>query len=421
MWMGMWISGMGLAATQGGEAPPLKWFKGNTHTHTWWSDGDSPPETVAAWYKEHDYDFLVLSEHNILAEGVKWYPIKEKNQKAALATYREQFGDDWVQTRTHDGKTEVKLKTFREYRSLFEDAGKFIFIEGEEITDLYAEKHPVHLNGLNLTELIPPQGGASVAEMIQRNVDAVLDQSIKTGQPMLVHLNHPNFYWAVRVEDIIPIRGEKFFEVYNGHVAVRNYGDDLHPSLERMWDVVLAKRLGEKNLPVMYGVATDDAHTYTSWGIRDENPGRGWVMVRARRLTPNSIINAMNSGDFYASTGVTLRDFAFDGKTLKVEIDPQPGVKYTVAFIGTKKGFDPKGTPRSTDKDAYVSMRYSDEIGVVLSETAGTSASYTLTGEELYVRAKITSDKKQANPYGQGDLEAAWVQPVVQGESIEKE
>jgi hypothetical protein len=66
-------------------------------------------------------------------------------------------------------------------------------------------------------------------------------------------------------------------------------------------------------------------------------------------------------------------------------------------------------------------MRYSDEIGVVLSETAGTSASYTLTGEELYVRAKITSDKKQANPYGQGDLEAAWVQPVVQGESIEKE
>ena len=22
------------------------WWKGNTHTHTWWSDGDSPPESV---------------------------------------------------------------------------------------------------------------------------------------------------------------------------------------------------------------------------------------------------------------------------------------------------------------------------------------------------------------------------------------
>ena len=29
-----------------------KWYKGNTHTHTWWSDGDSPPETVVKWYKE---------------------------------------------------------------------------------------------------------------------------------------------------------------------------------------------------------------------------------------------------------------------------------------------------------------------------------------------------------------------------------
>ena len=39
----------------------LRWFKGNTHTHTTESDGDSSPEYVARWYKEHGYDFLVLS------------------------------------------------------------------------------------------------------------------------------------------------------------------------------------------------------------------------------------------------------------------------------------------------------------------------------------------------------------------------
>lgn len=42
----------------------MRWFKGNTHTHTTMSDGDSSPEEVARWYKSHGYQFLVLSDHN---------------------------------------------------------------------------------------------------------------------------------------------------------------------------------------------------------------------------------------------------------------------------------------------------------------------------------------------------------------------
>ena len=30
-----------------------RWFRGNTHTHTNLSDGDSAPEVVARWYKNH--------------------------------------------------------------------------------------------------------------------------------------------------------------------------------------------------------------------------------------------------------------------------------------------------------------------------------------------------------------------------------
>ncbi|ODT04431.1 MAG: hypothetical protein ABS52_05185 [Gemmatimonadetes bacterium SCN 70-22] len=49
-----------------GSAPPLNWYKGNTHTHTLNSDGDSSPDDVARWYREHGYHFLVLSDHNFL-------------------------------------------------------------------------------------------------------------------------------------------------------------------------------------------------------------------------------------------------------------------------------------------------------------------------------------------------------------------
>jgi len=46
----------------------LRWFKGNTHAHTLESDGDSPPEVVARWYRDHGYNFLVLSDHNVFTD-----------------------------------------------------------------------------------------------------------------------------------------------------------------------------------------------------------------------------------------------------------------------------------------------------------------------------------------------------------------
>ena len=49
--------------------PAVRWWKGNLHTHTLWSDGDDFPEMVVDWYKSRGYDFLALSDHNTLQLG----------------------------------------------------------------------------------------------------------------------------------------------------------------------------------------------------------------------------------------------------------------------------------------------------------------------------------------------------------------
>jgi hypothetical protein len=49
-----------VAARQSSSAPTLRWFKGNTHTHTVNSDGDSTPDAVVTWYREQRYHFLVI-------------------------------------------------------------------------------------------------------------------------------------------------------------------------------------------------------------------------------------------------------------------------------------------------------------------------------------------------------------------------
>src|SRR4051812_26967133 len=46
-----------------------KYWKGNLHTHSFWSDGDDFPEMIADWYRDKGYHFLSLSDHNVLSEG----------------------------------------------------------------------------------------------------------------------------------------------------------------------------------------------------------------------------------------------------------------------------------------------------------------------------------------------------------------
>jgi hypothetical protein len=414
-----------------------RWWKGNTHTHSWWSDGDSPPELIAKWYKEHDYHFLVFSDHNIMQTGEKWYPVDkpsrryEQTQKA-YKEYVKTFGKDWVEERKVDEDREVKLKTLEEFRHLFEEPDRFIFIKGEEITDKFGPK-PVHMNGMNLVEYIAPQGGSSVVATIQNNLNAVIEQSKKYAQPMLAHLNHPNFYYSQTAEDFFHLEhdpGDGFFEMYNGHPRVYNHGDEYHQSTERIWDIVLSKRLGELNKSVIYGVATDDAHEYTKWGEDVTNPGRGWIMVKSDWLTPNKITAAIKRGDYYNSTGVTLRKLNLSHKKIEIEVTPENNTEYTIEFVGTLKSADLQGKARpdglysklregeSLRFDHHNHLKatpytYSEDIGKVLKTVKGTKATYKLTGNEIYVRARIVSNKPQSNPAAKGDFEMAWTQPVV--------
>ena len=111
------------------EAP--RWWKGNLHTHSLWSDGDDFPEMIADWYKRHGYHFLALSDHNVLSEGERWIDAETaEEQQGACQKYRARFGDAWVEERQDKGKAQVRLKPLREFRSLLEEPGRFLLIPG---------------------------------------------------------------------------------------------------------------------------------------------------------------------------------------------------------------------------------------------------------------------------------------------------
>jgi hypothetical protein len=394
--------------------PPAiaRWWKGNLHTHTLWSDGDDFPEMVVNYYKTNHYNFLGISDHNILLEGEKWVAITNANVKRGLAKYQSSLGANAKFRESNKGR-EIRLRGLDEFRGSFEKAGKFLLIPSEEISDKYLA-YPVHINATNPKEFIKPQGGTNVLDVMQRNVFEVLRQREETGRPMFPHLNHPNFGWGVTAEELMRVKGEKFFEVYNGHADVRNDGDKIHPNTDKIWDVILTRRLNELDGEPLYGLGVDDSHHYHHTSTNTSNPGRGWVMVRAKELTPRAIIKAMEEGDFYASSGVELRHVRRTPKSLSLHIVPKPGLTYRTLFIGTRKGFDPTNRPVE-DKDGNrlkITHQYSADVGAILGESTSLKPSYRARGDELYVRAKIISSQIKQPGYRTNEFETAWTQPI---------
>lgn len=392
------------------DDPPPRWLRGNTHTHTLWSDGDAPPETVVAWYADHGYDFLVLSDHNLVQNGERWFDVAADGRltPAKVDAVRLRFGDDWPAIETTDsGAERMRLRTLAELKATFDRPDEFVLIPGEEVTSGFRLAQ-VHINALNVTETISPQRPEGVQETIQANLDAITAWGEANDRPVLAHLNHPNFRKSLAPVNLAEMRGERFFEVYNGHRSVENERVGDRPSTEEMWDQALVARLheGAGDGGLLYGIATDDAHDHYATNAVSI-PGRGWVMVRCDRVDPDAIIEAMRRGDCYASSGVFLDDVRVEGDRLIVEpagvTDAGGDETLTIEFIGTRVV---NGEPGPIgDVLATVRRRMNDDAPI----------SYVFTGDELYVRARVTSSRPHPRPYREGDREMAWTQPVRPG------
>lgn len=288
-----------------------KWYKGNTHTHTSETDGDSSPEIVASWYKAHGYNFLVLSDHEIRLDLSKL--------------------------------------------SHLEDSA-FRFVPGEEITGKFGTK-PVHLNGINISRVLAPLADTTAVATVQRTVDSVRAAG---GVPQI---NHPNFGWALTEDDLMKVKGVNLFEIHNGHPLVNNEGGGDSPGMEAVWDYLLSH--GKR----MYGIASDDAHHFKEeFSPKLANPGKGWVTVHATKLEPASIAAALDAGHFYASTGVELASIVVKDQDMKINISQYKNFKYTTQFIGDngeilKTTGDNPATFHLNRKLTYVRAKIADSNG----------------------------------------------------------
>ena len=397
-----------------------EWYRGNIHMHSFWSDGNVYPEQAVAWYKDNGYHFVVLSDHTYLQlNPQRWINVGTSAARVALFDQLvERFGQP--DTREVEGNRQVRLRTINELKEIFDAPGQFLMIPGHEIND---STNGVTLHGLaiNVTETIPFQRGDTLAESINRNALAVKRNGEENGHLSAFVLAHPNWpYYDIDPLSAVNARETILYEFLNADGCVSRSFDkaeDRFWGRELYWDIVTAFRT-VRGYPLMFGVGADDTHNYTNIRDYSETPGLAWIMVRAEKLEPDTIVRAMIEGDFYVSTGVEMEEIAFDKETgtLSVKVKPVEGVNYRIQFIGTKKDFDQTVIPfqmeRTERNPARRGWTFSRDIGIELAAFDGVEASYQLKEDDLYVRAIITSDEpKEIHGTFTPRTSSAWTQP----------
>jgi hypothetical protein len=275
------------------------WLKGSTHVHGRASgDSSEPPGNVIAWYEQHGYDFIALTDHNRVSE------LDPGSDTHGQVTLRDPH------------------------------AGLIVF-SGIELTHNPVGCLPIGDPSRNCrihVNLVGPTARpVGRIEWAERHSHLRIDmyQAAAVAQAALggiAQINHPQWLWGMTPDLLAELarRGMPLVEIANAAFSKWNAGDPAHPSTEALWDAALVRGA------TLWGVASDDAHDYEGHGKYP--PGGGWVMVRARR-DPRAILDALAAGRFYASNGVVLERAEVEGDELTVAVDPAAPGSYTIDFI----------------------------------------------------------------------------------------
>jgi hypothetical protein len=239
---------------------------------------------------------------------------------------------------------------------------RFTLIQGVELhpdNPFGGQRH--HFLALNMREdmdstKMPPQ----------HVIDAVRAQGGS------IWLAHP--YWSsVNVmRDVLPLKGLAGVEVFNTTCRCMGRGDSaVH------WDDWMAQE--DRLYPA---IATDDAHRHP-----DENwdTYQGWSMVRVKDPSPEAIVEALERGASYASTGPEI----FNIQLRRLD-DPRDGVRLVEASVHCS--------------EAQRILGVCDAFGVSYQEPGRTfeRATFTLRRNARWARFEIIGpdgSKAWSNPF----------------------
>lgn len=257
---------------------PLKnAYKANMHMHTTVSDGRMTPEETKQAYLDAGYSIVAFTDHEVI---VPQNCLRDENF-LPITSY------EVAVTENACGRGAVDARTYH--------------------INLYAKNPEQTFSSAFTASRVLKQSKSFIPKEMENFecpkkysadcINSIIEQARKEG--FLVSYNHP--VWSLQnCEDYGELKGLWGVEVHNTGCVRNGYVDTPQPLEDLL-------RKGERVFPL----ATDDAHSMNDcFG--------GWLWVLADRLEYGDVMEALEKGDFYASTGPQIQEISLDGNLLTV-------------------------------------------------------------------------------------------------------
>ena len=242
-------------------------YKANMHIHTNISDGSMSPEEVKEWHLNHGYSIVAFTDHEALV------PHNDLTDENFLAITAVEVMIIEAFPGVHAFKRCYHLNLYSR------DKNKTVYSTFDE-----KSFWPAHAKEFVTEEC------AAVKYRRLYNPEAINDLIAKSNaEGFLVCYNHPA--WSTqRYPDYAGLEGLWGIEIFNSGCNRSGHREGTQP-----YDDLL--HLNKNVFPV----CADDAHGVGSCGY-------GWINVKADALEYDTVMQALERGDFYASTGPEIYD-----------------------------------------------------------------------------------------------------------------
>ncbi|HIZ00484.1 MAG TPA: hypothetical protein H9676_07250 [Firmicutes bacterium] len=267
-----------------------KFYKANLHMHTTISDGELTPEEVKRVFSDHGYSIVAFTDHEIIV------PHNDLTDEHFLAL----TGFETAVNLPHPPSWDFDFMTACHMNFYAKDSGNVLcpaFCE-EGVWLKHSRKYVT-----DAMRALSRRRDYS-AECFNR----MIAEANAAG--FLVSLNHP--VWSLQnYSDYCGMKGLWGVEVYNAGCALAGFPDTVQPLDDLL-------RLGQHVLPL----STDDGHLL-------QNCFYGYVMVKAESLTYDAVMQALEHGDLYASTGPSVGELFCEDGILHITTSPAAEITLT--------------------------------------------------------------------------------------------
>ncbi len=254
--------------------PKTQYYKANLHTHSTISDGKLSCQEVKDAYKALGYQILCMTDHNTIVNH------SDMTEPDFLMLTGVEININSENYKTYKGQTYHLNLIAKKPDNLWFPAKRYRWFTVAEELDSQIQYD-------NMDIQCNPE-----------SINAMIAKANEKG--FLVMYNHPT--WSCQsYPDYAPLKGLWGMEVRNTECCMLGHNEN---NIRVYKDL-----LNQGNC--IFPVGTDDMHFPRALG-------QSWIMVGAKALTYESVIEALEKGDFYMSCGPQITDLTFEGTMLKV-------------------------------------------------------------------------------------------------------